>query len=333
MTIFGSSAAIAQLNDDEMLSYDTLVAKEKLAPITGRIIKVIKSPTGVQFTNVCSGVLISENQIVTAAHCFKVKPIFVGWDKITKRIKQAVSSESYYFDIPGVTSKTFYEEALKIAGIHNESGQMNVKISARDGIKLQKLLNKLPKIKRALYPLEYLQNMPTVIASKISFEDYRKQIQLRKKYPVNYAGSAYDYAIAELDRSIQAKPLYTAPLTAPRANTSVYVAGFFGASLEKPLQVFKCEAGAHVLDDLQRQADMTEFSKLKAVSHQLVITNCDGEIISGVSGGPQVVLRNGEIYLVGVTSGQLFSTYKYAVSPKAHEMSQIPWIDLIAYIP
>lgn len=328
LTIFGSPS-YAQLSDEEMLDYDTLAAKELLKPITGRIIKVIKSPSGVQFTNVCSGILTENRRVITAAHCFKVKPIFVGWDKVTKRLKQLMATESYYFDIPGVTSNNLYEEALKIAGINKKTGEINIKISKAQGIKLDRLLEKLPKITRALYPRKYLENIPTIIASEIPFEDYMTFIRLRKKYPINYRSSTYDFAIAELDKSIPIQPIAIDSLD----SSTVYVGGFFGASLEKPLQVFKCEAGAHVLNDLQNQADMDALNKVREHRDELIFTNCDGEIISGISGGPQVILKNGEILIVGVTSGQLFGTHKFGISPIVNDMVMIPTTNFLGLIP
>ncbi len=321
--------SFAQLTDEEMLDYNTLVAKEQLRPITGRIIKVITTPKSVKFTNVCSGILSGDNTIITAAHCFKVKPIFAGWDKVTKRLKQIVSRERFYFDIPGVTSHNFYEEALKIAGINKTTGEINMEISRSQGRKLNELLKSLPEITRARYPREYYLNMPTYIASEFSIEDYEKYMELRRKYPINYDGFVHDFAIAELDRAVGGQRI---PISEAKGTTA-YAAGFFGGSLETPLQVFKCDTGTHILKELEMIADTDALNRVKLHKDHLLFTNCDGELLSGISGGPQVILNNGQIHLVGLVSGQLFGTHKYGISPILIDVVMIPFARFLGFIP
>jgi hypothetical protein len=304
LTIFSFQTANAQLLDDEWGDTETLAVQEKLQSVTGRIIQVMRGKDFTAVLNVCSAILINENTIVSAAHCFKREPSLPNTD-ISDLEKLQIASHEFYFDIPGVTTKNL---DFAIASI---SPKDSVKIFKEKENALNAILSDLPKIGEPQILKAYEENIPNQLTS---YRPPHKSKETGEKGPiVNYWGNIYDTSVAILDRKITTTPISIGELN--KDNDTIYVSGYYGGNLAESLRVFKCNRNRSVIDKLLPLTELDKFANLLKNSKQLIVSYCNGEILPGQSGGPQVQLKDGNIVLVGVTSATLIYQDAYAISP------------------
>jgi hypothetical protein len=230
-----------------------------------------------------------------------------------------------YFDIPNITSQMSNNDLAMIA---------KSKINSVNGKKLKDYLSTLPKLE-ANSVSAYAQQNPTK-----NFETYfpRNQMQadelkVMKAKQVEQTGRfvPQDYGFARLSKPIpNAKPLTIASYNKEQR---LYVAGFDGGVAgTTTLAVHKCESDEIAMDiiyrDLMNQLTILQLARLygdaepnrlksilldvdKLVSTQkrleefygsTIINVCKVPMRPGVSGGPQFILQDGEVRVLGISS-------------------------------
>jgi hypothetical protein len=315
LTIFSFKPSHAQLMYDEMGDSDTLLVQEKLQKVTGRIIHVVRTTSYTLITNVCTAMLVGEDTVVTSGHCFKRNLPLTTTDTVKKFAFDLTSLEDFYFDIPGVTSENLGEDIAKLLSNKNE-----FKVPLNNKVQLNQLLASIPKIKNVQILREYTENMP-VTMSEYKPKTEKQTLYLEnfeRNYQWNFLGNIYDMAVAKLSKKLPPSTIVIGDLD--KNNDNIYASGFFGGDLNQRLRVFKCSWGRSVLESLLPLTEYSSFIKFVGFSNQLIVSQCDGEIVEGESGGPQVQVKNGEIYLVGINSATIYGLDDHVISPIASSL-------------
>jgi hypothetical protein len=270
------------------LANDYEVASNALLKSTGRIILVQHGPDFLKVDNICSGILADKNKIITASHCFYRAPHEVS-----------PYPETYFFDIDGVTSRDL---GVAINSLKNsESKILGNKIKTAKNI-----LDSIPKITKVHLHPEYIRSAKSVEGTG------------------NAPAPQHDVAEAFLSRSINTS---TIEISEYIDGEKIYLAGQGGMFLEGKINVIQCIAGLPAYNYMVKTvgesagrvprsrksrikvADTTEFqlARYKNFYETAILEYCEESIVRGYSGGPHAVVRNGEVFLVGVTS-QMFES-------------------------
>lgn len=271
----------------------SLSPSEILQKSSGRIIRVIETKDVITVDNICSATLIRLDTIVTASHCFYRNP-----DEISKY------PEKLYFDIDGITSEGLSQ---KIDPLKNEKGEIS--LSNKNQV------------------LSALKNMALITQTKI----HKKYIQSAvAAYGSEVAPEAEnDVAVGKLDRKLKTSFVKIAEY---QDGETIYLAGHPGKHLAGKQKVVTCESGKPTYDYLVSKVDSTvervsgkrkgkatpannravKLANYKKFYETAILNLCEDTIVRGYSGGPQVVVRNNEVYIVGVTSQMFESMYGLA---------------------
>lgn len=334
MTITFSAVA----GEDQAFNSAPKSVIEKIQKSSGRIIQVVRGPGFLRIGNTCSATLIGPDQIITAAHCFKTKVITNANGKIKKTLLKTITLENTYFDIDGVTSHNLHAQIQNLLDDAGFIRGKNIKL-AND------LLKNIPQIQSAkLHPV-YLKHMPIEIDRNQMGFGY--ELPLEYEY-LNYKieSVAYDVATAQLSQKINA-PIVS--IGNYQDGENVYIAGYGGGVLESSLEVYECVTGELALESILYAAEtlLSEFKiVLNNLSHttgsdsinaeslyqhkkkslesaitlakdlknkkQGILSECPGAMMTqGFSGGPQFVIKNNKVLIVGITSTTPSSANKH----------------------
>ena len=286
-------------------SDDLTIASEKLRKTSGRIIRVTYKVGYIEITNVCSATLIDNNKIITAAHCFYTTPTEKEsgiFDEVLSYIKGSdeYSREVFHFDIDGITSQDLFQNISKISDVDK-------KIKGKNKVYAKLLIRKMPKISKVKLHPNYIESANKTANTPEAPEP------------------AHDVAVGHLDRKLNVGFLKVSDY---RDEDTVFLAGHPGMSLHIPLNVIPCTAGTAAYQELVTKVDFStertggknnskasndedknrKLTRYRHFYETAIIEVCNEIIVRGYSGGPHVVVRDNEVYIVGITS-QLFESY------------------------
>lgn len=305
--ILSFQTSSAQMLHEKWPGPETLLAEELLKKVTGRIIQVGKNKNYIAISNVCSATLISESTIVSAGHCFKRNTSLQKYvDK--EDIVFYLENSDFYFDIPGITSTQLAEDISELVGEDDH------KVLPENQGRLNDVLSKLPKVKNIRFPKEYKKNLPIEIGNIKPKNDKEKKIilDLIENNKWNLVINASDLSVAQLDKKV---PTSGVAIESLQNSDVIYVAGFYGGDLSDTMKIFKCTQGRTAYTELLAQAEFDSFINLLNFSDRLIVSTCDGEVLTGISGGPQIQFKNGKIALVGVSSATVYGSHTHVISP------------------
>jgi hypothetical protein len=325
---------------------ETELVKLALQKSVGRIVSVSTYRDAVLATSTCSAVLIEKDVIITSAHCVRTKFNM----SLLQRAEIALAKwsgslkEEKYFDIPGVTSNMSPETIAALMQSGDSATDLNI---------LKDYIARLPKITNFVVSA-YHQRKPLTIYDVKATDSIATNLSKQQRIQQQNRDSellASDYAFAKLDKAIDAgETVAIVPYSEP---STIYVAGFGGKRLNNFMQVFTCSGGPLVIDPLieaktaektQLEANIShltnaqkaeleplvlyeiktledDLSLLSMYDQKAVVSDCNGLIVGGFSGGGQFTYIDGKVALVGITSlasiGSVFKTATVAVGAKA----------------
>ncbi len=330
---FFSNFALAVFESEQM-------AKVTIQSSVGRIITLETIGENYVARSACSATLIEKNVILTAAHCLYIESI------MTKEEQDTLLTLNYsiekYFDIPDITSQMSNQDLATIA---------NSKINSLNGKKLKDYLSTLPKIE-AYAVSDYVQLNPSK-----NFDTYfpRNQMQTDELKAMKAKNNeqtvrfvTQDYGFARLSKPIpNAKPLKIAPHSKEQ---KLYVAGFDGGVAgTTTLAVQMCDSDEMAMDiiykDLMSQLGVlhlarlygdAEPNRLKSIKQDVeklvfiqnkleefygptIINVCKLPLKPGLSSGPQFVLQDGEVKILGINSF-VFANPLYLIGSVAFDL-------------
>lgn len=322
---------------DQIWNKSLNLAKATAQKSSGRIIHAYKTKDFLKVVNVCSATLIAQDQILTAAHCFKHDELLKSEEQEKVKLRKSEVTTKIYFDIDGVTSKSLGDKIYKLADMVGFIRGENIAA-------VEEILKELPEIQnQKLHPIyeanPYLDVNTYGRESSYNFIDelegriFKSEAELRS----TPKSTIYDLATASLTKKINSPPLKTIEYI---PGEEIFTAGIAGGDLTAEQTVTKCTTGQRVLQyvisESQKLMSLMEIqinnfkaadkSKIpeweytlremeldkKLVQHSMknaiatnnegILSQCHDSILQGYSGGPQFVVRNNEVYIAGITS-------------------------------
>jgi hypothetical protein len=325
---------------------ETELVKQVLQKSVGRIVSVSTYKDAAMAISTCSAVLVQKNVIATSAHCVLTKANLTAQEQaeIAAAKQSGAFKEEKYFDIPGITSNMSPETMAALMQNGN---------SAQDANLLKDYIARLPKITNFVVSDYHRANPYTIydIKPTDSYSASLTKSQRLRQQNRNAELLASDYAFAKLDRPVVAGE--TISIIPYNEQSITYVAGFGGRVLNNFMQVFTCSSGPVIIDpyieaktieknsleanishlnDAQKaqleplvlyeiNSLMEDLSLLNLYDQKAVVSECNGLIVGGFSGGGQFTYVDGNVAMVGITSlassNSVFKTATTAVGAKA----------------
>lgn len=268
------------------------IVAETLKKVTGQLIRVTEYQDSLTIKNTCTATLTGRNTILTAAHCLDIK-----------------SNEKLYFNINGVTHSDL---SAALAPLTTDG-----MIKAENMKAARKILKNIPFIKKAIVHPEFLPVRTTERRYEYyELDESNKATNVLKTLKPELGQADHDLASAGLNKKITTTDFLQVAEFADHEDS--FVAGFIAGELKNPLEILNCKTGSSALEqylaDLEKQEvidglSSEEKDNLDAVkdlyreyNQTAILQSCDGLVKMGFSGGSNVVVRDGKVYLTGVSS-------------------------------